>query len=491
MIWLIQSILTTAFAATAIMGNGVPIESLNPFTIANSVAYTVTGFAIEPLARSNPKTGQIVPALAESWTFHAPEKTVRVKLRPGVVFHNGQTLTAEDVKFTFDVHQTPEYEGSMRFMWEDVAAVKVIDSRTAEFKMKRWNYQAVEAALTSMRILPRTFYAPFNKEKFRTQICGTGPFKLKSFDPNRSLEFEPNKNWRGGEAPDFNLLVKYIPSLSLAVQMHRKNELDFYRPGSEVFRARDPVTRIKGGLGSGFMLGINLRHPVLQNKKVRRALLLAWRREDLNKKIYDGSMKLALDAFSPATDFYPAGDPVKFDLEKARGILANDGWRDLDKDGVLEKEKLKLEFTVTVATDEDERWASLLKADAAQVGIAMHIYREVLGPAFTKKIAEGQYDALATGGGLNNEVTALAWHSKAEYNFGKYANKEIDEITERLQSEFDLKKRRLILRKAIEIVRADLPQIPGLFSEDEVLLVSKRLRLMPEHATEPWTWKLR
>jgi ABC-type transport system substrate-binding protein len=107
-----------------------------------------------------------------------------------------------------------------------------------------------------------------------------------------------------------------------------------------------------------------------------------------------------------------------------------------------------------------------------------------------KRLKEGRFDAAARDGGLINEVTSLAWATDGPYNYQKFSDPGIDKLTAELESEFDLKKRRLILRKAVSIIRERRPQVPGLYSEDEIFLVSERLEPDTEFPSRAWSWKL-
>jgi len=484
------------WAVTLIQGISTPVSSLDPFSVAGIDTYAVTGNVIEPLARSNPLNGEIVPVLAQSWTLDPKNKTFRVKLRDGVRFHNGQKLTAEDVRFTFDAYFKPEYRGQMwQSLWADIESVRVIDPLTAEFKMKRWRYQAMESVLTSLRILPKSFYHPADKDKFHGEIVGSGPFKFKRFKANRTLELQPFADWWGGAPPKHALLIKHVTSADLAAQLLSRKELDFYAvPAAQAraFKIKDfKLQHLSSGLGHGFWLDLNQRKSLFQSPNVRRALALVWRREDLNKKVFGGELNLALDVFSPSTDIYPPGLAQKDDLKKARELLAQEGWRDEDKDSVLENSSgQRLEFTVLVNSAEHERWVTLFQKDAALAGIKVHVSRVEEDAQWLKRLEEGKFEAFAGSGGLMNEPTRPGWHSSGPYNYGKFSHQEVDRLTEQLEGEFDLKKRRLILRKLIEIIREQQPQLPGLFSAGEFFLTSKRLHLDPQFPTRPWLWKV-
>src|SRR5689334_18950336 len=92
-----------------VQGTTARIASLDPFTINGIDAYDLTANVVEALAKLHPVTKVLEPWLAESWQVDKKKNSFRLKIREGVKFHNGQTLTAEDVKFTFDAYFDPKF----------------------------------------------------------------------------------------------------------------------------------------------------------------------------------------------------------------------------------------------------------------------------------------------------------------------------------------------------------------------------------------------
>lgn len=475
-----------------VQGIRTDISSLDPYSPVSIDSFEVTSNIIEPLFRLDPLTGALNPWLALDVKTFPNDKRFRVRLRPNVVFHNGEKFDAKDVQFTFESFGRKEYKAAIwQGMWPDIAIVKVIDDLTVEFTMKNWRYQSYESVLTSMRILPRDFYGNISKTKFQNQIIGTGPFELERFESNVSLRLRSNPNWWGKAKASFNLLVKRVPSEEMALQMFTKNELDFFKADKKTEKSATMDAVKTTALGSGFWLDLNLRNPLFQDAKIRKALLLLWQRADLNRQVFSDQMKLGLDIFSPNTDYYPPGTPEKYNLKEARRLLEQDGWHDADQDQILEKQIRKFQFTILVRTNEQERWATLYQRDAALAGIGVKIERIMEDAQWLKRLKDGKYEAYTGDGGLINEPTSLAWHSDSFYNFSKYKNDQVDDLTRQLEREFSAAKRRLIMRKLIAIIRKDQPQVPGLISPDDFYLTSKRLRIDPKQPARPWLWQLR
>lgn len=483
---------------TLIQGISTPILSLDPFSIAGIDAYTVTGNIIEPLARSNPRTGQMTPVLAKSWTLDAKNKTFRVKLRENVRFHNGEELSAEDVRFTWQAYFDPEFKGQIwQAMWSEIESVKVIDKLTVQFKMKNWRYQTFETTMTSLRILPKSFYASTDKEKFRENIVGTGPFKQKAFKVNRPLEIEPFENWWGTDKPKHSVLFKHVANVKLATELIAKGQLDFYALGESKAPDTKYLRSFESGLGAGLWINLNMSVPLFQDPTTRKVLELCWDRNKTNQKIFAGKMELALDIFSPRTDVHVTGSAIRggeatieTKRDAAISLLKANQWLDKDQDGTVEKDNQKFDFTILAKSAEQERWLTFFQNDLKNCGVRVRLQRVADDEQWLKRLKEGRFEASASGGGLINEPTSLTWHSKGPYNHQKFSDAQVDQWTEQLENEFDLQKRRLILRKTIERIRLVKPFVPGLLTRYEHFFVSERLKPDPTKPTEAWSWKL-
>jgi ABC-type transport system substrate-binding protein len=474
-----------------VQGIRVPVASLDPFATTGIDAFSAMSNVIEPLFRIHPSTGELMPCLGLSYKLDSNKKTIRVKLRPHVHFQNGDPLTSEDVQFTFEAYYKPEYGGAIwQGMWSEVEGAKTIDPETVEFKLKEWRYPYFVSVLTSLRVLPRSAYGQVDKKKFQSEIVGTGAFKLKRFEPNRKLDLEPNDEWWGSPKPKFDLTIKAIDDATLAAQMVQKGEMDFYLLEAGQGKPAVTPTRFKSGLGRGFWIDLNFRKKLFESKNVRKALLLLWNREDLNRKVFKGEMMLALDVFTPNSEATPRGQPVRMDIKEARRLLTQEGWKDSDHDGVLDKNREKFSFTILVANSAEERWVSLYQQNARKVGVKVEIERIGEDAQWIERLKSGNFDAFASDGALIDRPEKYSWASDGIYNYSKYKNAEVDRLTEEVDLEFNPEKRRLKTRKLIEIIRADVPQIPGLVTRYESILLSKRLHPNLENPTRAWLWKL-
>lgn len=453
-----------------VMAIGTRVTTLDPFKLNGIDAFEATANVVEPLARREPRTRELTPVLARDWKIDEKKGTFRVFLRPRVKFHDGTRLTAEDVKFTFDAYR--ERGELWRGMVEDLADVRVVKPLTLEFRAKRkpLRYATFLNAMNGIRILPRGYYERTPARKLRTKMVGTGPFYVESFARDGTLQLAPFAQWWGRPRPDFFLRIKTVTDPTLAPTMIAKGALDFMKwPIS----SQPPAQAQKFEGGEGLWIDLNLRRPMFQDKAVRRALLQAWDRARLNQAVFGSRYRLAVDTFNPETPFYPKGEPTAYDPKAAREILA----------------PRKLNFTLLVNSLATERWASLFQNDMAKVGVTVELKRIEEDDLWWSALREGNYDAVAGQGGLNESVDATTWAADAPYNLSGFSSPEVDQMLAKLDLEFDPKKRGELESSLIEKLRADFAQIPGLQVAEARALVSARLEPGSPHSFQPWKWR--
>jgi len=457
--------------------------SLNPYLLTGAENFTVTGFVIEPLARIEPFSQTLKPWLAREWKVDAKKKTVRVKLRSGVKFHNGEELAAEDVRFTWSSYFDPAYKGNIwRAMWSDVEDVKVVDPLTVEFRMKELRFQAFHNILTAMRILPKSFYQKVEHEKWTNTLVGSGPFKVSRFESNRSLDLAVNPEWWGWRefslTPASPVMVKSVPDLKFAQQMMERGELDVYQvPSGEVVPLGAAV--LKSAFGVGFSLGLNLRLGKLQDPRVRRALLLLWNREGLNQKIYGGKFHLSLDSFSAGTSYYPVGKPVTYDLAAAKKLLADAGY----------KSENPLALKILVNSPESERWVGLYQSDAEKAGVKITVEKVIDESQWWHLINQGKFELVAYDGAFSEKPHPSVWHSKGSYNSSGISDPELDKILDQLDREFDDTKRKKLISKGILYLREKAAEVPGLYNAQTHFLLSRAVTVDVLAPLQAWRWR--
>jgi len=488
---------------------GIParIASLNPFSATGIEHYQASSNVIEPLVRIDPRTGEFKPLLAQSWAIDKQHKTVDIQLRPGVQFHNGDILSALDVKFTYEAYHNPEFKGAVwQGMWEDVERMEVLQDLKLRVHFKTLHFDGVRNVLTTLRVLPRSFYKKTSAEKMRTQLIGTGPFQVQRFVPNRSLDLIPFMGWWGRGAgvsqPNFSFQVLSVTDTSLATQMVAKGLLDFWvvpLAESQPLLLNPPnkgvLLNLKSALGQGLWIELNLARPIFQDINVRQALVHLWNRSALNEKLYSGRFELAPDSFSPLTNHYPEGQPMAYKTQLASDLLKKSGWADSDRNGFLDRveqgQRQNLEFALLVGSQSEERWATLYQQDAARVGVKVNLQRVDDEVRLDQLVRERKYDALAGEGGLGDAVKSSTFGTNGFYNYSNFSDAEVDRWLAQVNREFELSQRQKLNRNLIKKIRASVAQIPGLRSISQHYLTSKKLIVEESEPLRVWLWRIK
>ncbi|HEV7664787.1 MAG TPA: ABC transporter substrate-binding protein, partial [Chloroflexota bacterium] len=162
----------------AVVGSDVRI--LNPILQADTVSDAVTRRMFEPLVQGDPTTGAPIPALAHSWTISPDGLVYTFKLRDGVKFHDGHPMTADDVKFTLDILNTPKVKTPRTASVEKVTSVEAVDPLTVRITLSE-GLCTFLGSLGALGILPKHLLentADLNEDPFNLKPVGTGPFSF-------------------------------------------------------------------------------------------------------------------------------------------------------------------------------------------------------------------------------------------------------------------------------------------------------------------------
>src|SRR5438876_1698051 len=212
------------------------------------VLYAVHDAMVKPMP-GNP----MAPALAESWTGAQDGLSYEFVVRRGVVFHNGDALPAEDVKFSFE-----RYKGAAaKLLKEKVLAVEVVDPFRVRFRLKEpWpdfmTFYATPASGAGW-IVPKKYVEKVGDEGFKKAPVGAGPYKLTSFNPGIEIVLDAyDRYWRKPPAVK-RMVWKSVPEDLTRLAMLKRGEVDIAYSlrgplGEEV--KRTPSLKLVGLVGN-------------------------------------------------------------------------------------------------------------------------------------------------------------------------------------------------------------------------------------------------
>ncbi|NUM59265.1 MAG: peptide ABC transporter substrate-binding protein [Bdellovibrionaceae bacterium] len=462
-------------------------ESLHPVSSISGYANEVQSWVCDSLLNKNPETYEWEQALAEKWKISDDNKSITFTLRKNLVFHDGKPITAQDVKFSIDVMKDERYDNKhIRNYFENVESVTIIDENTVKVVFKTNYFKNIDVVAKQL-IIPKHIYDNPEKSNSMVQslVC-SGAYKLSSFVKGQGIDLVKfDQHYTSTDSKYKNLYnyeqIKYrfLLDENIKLEKIKKGEIDFVEwRNSEIFEKK-AVGELWGKEIIKYKIenkipkiwsyiGWNLEKVLFKDKNVRLALAHLANREEINKKFFNNNSLLVSAPISPLSEYAPKTKPITFNPKIAAALLKKAGWKDVNRDGILEKEingkKVDFKFTLVFANREYEKLWTILKEDMKNVGIEMNL-KIVDFNQMLKIKDELSFDALALswGGGSVDPDPKQIWHStsavKGGSNFIGYRNSEVDKLIDEARMTIDRKKRIGILQKTYQLIAEDAPYL--------------------------------
>jgi peptide/nickel transport system substrate-binding protein len=395
-----------------------------------------------------PMPGQpMAPSLAESWTASPDGRSYEFVLRKGATFHNGDPVTAEDVKFSFE-----RYRGSAsKTLKERVAGVDVVDATHVRFRLKNpWPDFLLFYASTSGAgwIVPKKYVEKVGDEAFKQAPVGAGPYKFVSFTPGVELVLEAyDRYWR--KTPSVKRLVfRSIPDEATRLAALKRGEVDIaYSIRGELAEElqRTPGLALKPAVIQApfwvyFADQWNQKSP-WHDRRVRLAARQTIDRKTINQALTLGHSRLTWSIVPSTFPFFWQPPAIAHDPGGAKKLLAEAGYPNGFDAG---------EYFC------DASYANVgeaVVADLRRVGIQAQL-RPLERAAFFSGYSGKRFKNLiqAASGAFGNAATRMEAFAVAggTYVYGSYPD--LDGLYREQASELDQKKREAILHKMQQLL---------------------------------------
>ncbi|HEY7542852.1 MAG TPA: ABC transporter substrate-binding protein [Methylomirabilota bacterium] len=333
------SVVTPALAAPepGTMVWGVHVTLVSRWLDPGETEGLITPFMVlYPLhdALVKPMPGNInTPSLAESWSVSKDGLTYEFVIRKNAKFHNGDPVTAEDVKFTFE-----RYKGaSARLLKEKVKEVQIVAPNRVRFVLKdAWpDFMAFygTSATGAAWIVPKKYIERVGEEGFKKAPVGAGPYKFVSFQPGVELVLEAFPDYWRKPPQVKRIIMKSIPDESTRAAAVKTGEVDiaylFVGAVAEELK-RTPGVRITAPLLYGmywldFLDQWDAKSP-WHDKRVRQAASLVIDRDAINQAEMLGYGKTTGAFVPPEFDFALKVDAPKLDPKRAKQLMTEAGY---------------------------------------------------------------------------------------------------------------------------------------------------------------------
>lgn len=418
---------------------------------------------------------RFTPALAEHWEQPDP-RTLVFHLRRGVMFHDGRTLTARDVKWTVDSMRTGVVTSPKAGAFASVEGIEAPDESTVVLHLKHGdNFLLTNLSTGAIGIVP----AGSGKDFWRHPV-GTGPFRFVSQQIDQDVVIERNpQSWSGVPLLERVRFAVVPDAITESLELEKGsadvavNSLPM--DALPVLAAR-PQLAIEHVAGTQIQyLGFNLRDSLLKDVRVRRAIACAIDRGVIIQTLLRGLAH-------PAMSLLPAGhwaftDQVdRYDYDPGRAArLLDEAGHPLRNDGV------RFHLTMKTSNDEGTRLlAAVIQQQLARVGIAVDL-RSYEAATFYSDVRSGAFQMYSLrwiGGNEQPDIFSYVFStanlSPKGANRSHYSNPRLDSLLDDAGLSPDPDRRRMDYVEAQQILARDLPSI-NLWYRDTIVVHNRRL----------------
>ncbi len=420
------------------------------------------------------------PDVATSWEVSADGLTYTFNLRDDVRFHDGEQLTAEDVKFSLEMFFHPDtgashgrtsgldqLVGATEFEAgeaDEISGIKVVDDFTLELNLvaPRGSVLNNMAAFNiwPSHLLEGIAFADLGDTEYAVRNpIGSGPFTMGDFEPDQFYILNANEDYYAGRPYLDRIIFRIGLTGTTAYAALENGEIHMAGRVTAVEYERykdDPSIVLLGDkIAGGLTVFPNQNRPLWQDVRIRQALLYSLDREAMAEAYY-GDLAEVLHLRLTNPDFVsPNIATYEFDPDKARALLDEAGW----------DPELEVDFVTYYQDDQSKRIHAAMQQYWNDVGIKVDlIYLD--GPAWVDRVLENDdfHLAYACCGWFNPDQLRLSlgcdrgW--PAGRNAGHYCNEEFDQLSEAAMSEPDPQERKQMLHRATEIITEEAGEIP-------------------------------
>jgi peptide/nickel transport system substrate-binding protein len=461
-----------AYGDLLIQGSIGDASNLIPMLASDSASHDISGLIFNGLLKYD-KNLTLKGDLAESWNVSPDGLTITFKLRRGVKWQDGKDFTAQDVMFGFQTIINPNTRTAYSGDYREVKEARVIDDHTFQVVYRR-PFAPGLSSWGSLVVLPKHLLEgkDINTTPFSRKPVGTGPYRFKEWKTGEKIVLTANPDYFEGRPWIDGFVYRIIPDPATMFLELKSGGIDFmgltalqYQRQTETYKMRRDFRKYQYLAFAYTYLGYNLKVEKFQDLRVRQAITLAIDKKEIIDGVLLGMGLVATGPYKPDTPWYnPKVKEYPYDVEKAKELLAQAGWKASGRAGILEKEgkPFELDILTNQGNEARARCAEIIQRRLAAVGIRVKI-RTVEWAAFINDfIDKKNFETVILGWTLGQDPDIYdIWHSSKvgpkELNFISYKNKEVDSLLEKGRYTFDSQVRKACYDRIQEILAEEQP----------------------------------
>ncbi|MBI1854073.1 MAG: hypothetical protein HYR85_27360 [Planctomycetes bacterium] len=503
-----------ASSATSTLNQSLPS---NPATLNNLLRSENRArglcetYLAPPLLTLDPDTLEPKPQLAAAMPEISADHLVYTwTIRADARWEDGTPVTTKDVELPYRFAMDPSCKAdAVRALLQDVKSIEVVDAHTFRVTQGTPYFRALIEFGTNFRLLPAHRLAdvkPADLERHEIghQPLSYGPYRLKSWETDREIVFVRNDSYFGPKPAIDVVRFRINKDDSANLRLLRQGQIDLATLSADDWKkcAADAdfgrtFQTFSYYLPQVYFFAWNCSKPLFADARVRRALSHAIRRKEIVDTVLEGHGQVGVSPFGPMDPSF-AGDiqPQAFDLDAAKKLLADVGWKDSNGDGILDKDGQKFAFTMIYSPTAALHSAILtsFKSDLEKIGVVCEILPVDWNP-YTARLKVRDFDAcfaLWAGQSADEDPSRLLRSSYAKngQNYACYENAHVDQLLDRAKTEFDRTTRIATYHELQQILNDEQP-FSFLVVPEILVAVSRRFANVKLHKigmrTIEWT----
>lgn len=391
----------------------------------NLNAHIITGNNAEGLELISDKLMQrtwnepftLYALVAEKVDVSDDRSTITFYLNKKARFHDGAFMTAEDVKYSYEMYRKHGHPVRRR-VYALIDKVDILDARTIKFHFGKGYDRESVMILAMMPVLPKHYWEKNDFQKTTlTPPLGSGPYKIKSVDPGRKIVYERVKDYWAKDLPVNKGLYNFD---TIAYNYYRDDSvaLEAFKAGDYNLRREYDIKKWKTAYSFPSVVAgeikvesiphqrpewlkafiFNTRRELFQDSRVREALGLLFNYSWINKNFFYGSFK-SIESIFPNSELSaqawkaPTSDNDRANIRKAIELLKEAGWS-FKNERLTDSHGKRFEFEILLGEPGDEKIALEYARSLKKVGIQAHV-RTVDNAQFTGRLQDFDYDMVS------------------------------------------------------------------------------------------------